>query len=333
MMSKPVNTIAAVAMAFSMSASWAQDPAVASAEKAAEMEPMPGMDHSGHGDTPAAEDKVPKGTPMNHGNATTKKNDDMSNMNHGGSGMDHGSMSMQGGKAPSDARDPHAYSDGYDFGPLNLRLMDQHNFSSLLVDNLEAMRTQDTTSVEYDLQAWHGGTYDRAVLKAEGEVDDGRFEEARTELLWSHAVAVFWDTQLGVRYDSGEGPNRSWLAFGVQGLAPYWFNVDAAVYAGEAGRTALRLDAEYDLLLTQKLILQPAVEANVYGQSDAERSLGSGLSDVSVALRLRYEIRREFAPYVGIERVRKFGDTADFARAAGTGAGETRLIAGLRFWF
>lgn len=327
MMNKPVNTIAAVAMVFSMSAVWAQDPAAPPAEKAGEMEAMPGMDHSdGQGSKSAAEDKMPEGVPMNHGDAASRKTDDMSNMNHG-------SMSMQGGKAPSDARDPHAYSGGHDFGPLNLRLADQHNFSSLLVDNLETVRTKDSTSVEYDLQAWYGRTYNRAVLKAEGGVDDGRFKEARTELLWGHAVAVFWDTQLGVRYDSGEGPNRSWLVFGVQGIAPYWFNVDAAVYAGEAGRTALRLDAEYDLLFTQKLILQPRVGTNVYGQSDAERSLGSGLSDVSVGLRLRYEIRREFAPYVGIERVRKFGDTADFARAAAIGAGETRLIAGLRFWF
>lgn len=334
MMNKRMNTIAAIAMAFSMSAAGAQDPAAVPADKAGEMEAMPGMDHGAvHGNTNAAGDTMPEAAPMNHGDTTSSKARDMSNMNHGGNGMDHGSMSMQGGKAPFDARDPHAYSGGHDFGPLNLRLADQHNFSSLLVDNLETIRTKDSTSVEYGLQAWYGRTYNRAVLKAEGEVDDGRFKEARTELLWGHAVAVFWDTQLGVRYDSGEGPNRSWLVFGVQGLAPYWFNVDATAYVGEAGRTALRLDAEYDLLFTQKLILQPVVETNVYGQSDAERGLGSGLSDVSVALRLRYEIRREFAPYVGIERVRKFGDTADFARAAGTGAGETRLIAGVRFWF
>lgn len=333
MMNKRVNTIAIVAMAFSMSAVWAQDPSAPPAKKAGEMEAMPGMDHSdGQGNKSAAEDKMPKAAPMNHGDAASG-NGDMSNMNDGESGMNHGPMSMQGGSPPPDSRDPHAYSDGYDFGPLNLRLMDQHNFSSLLVDNLEAIRTKDSTSVEYDLQAWYGRTYNRAVLKAKGEINDSRFQEARTELLWGHAVAVFWDRQLGVRYDSGEGPNRSWLAFGAQGLAPYWFNVDAAAYVGEAGRTALRLDAEYDLLLTQKLILQPTVETNIYGKSDSERGLGSGLSDVSVALRLRYEIRREFAPYVGIERVRKFGDTADFARAAGKGAGETRLIAGLRFWF
>ena len=136
-----------------------------------------------------------------------------------------------------------------------------------------------------------------------------------------------------MRYDSGVGPDRKWLAFGVQGLAPYWFEVDATVYAGEQGRSAFRLEAEYELLLTQKLILQPRIETNFYGRRDAARELGSGLSDLAAGVRLRYEIRRELAPYVGIERSGKFGETADFARAAGHDSQETRVVAGLRFWF
>ena len=270
---------------------------------------------------------------MDHGAAASKKSGDMGNMKQGEGGMDHGSMSMQGGTAPPDARDPHAYANGYDFGPLELRMADRKSFKSLLVDNLEVTRTKDNTSAEYDLQAWYGRTYDRVVIKAEGEADDGKLQDARTELLWGHAVATYWDTQLGVRYDSGQGPGRTWLAFGIQGLAPYWFEVDVAAYVGEEGRSALRLDGSYDLLLTQKLVLQPKVEMNFYGKSDVERGLGSGLSDVSVALRLRYEIQREFAPYIGIERVAKVGGTADYARAAGKDAEETRFIAGLRFWW
>lgn len=294
-------------------------------KKAGEMEAMPGMDHSqmDHGAMPGADQDGKSGTMPDMGH-------DMSNMNQAG-GMDHGSM--QGGKAPPDARDPHAYSGGYDFGPLKLRLADEHGMGSLLVDNLEVVRARDNTFTEYDLQAWYGRTYDRAVVKAEGEADDGRIGEARTELLWGHAVATYWDTQLGVRYDSGEGPNRSWLAFGIQGLAPYWFNVDVAAYLGEGGRSALRLDAEYELLLTQKLILQPKIETNFHGKADTARGFGSGLSEAAVALRLRYEIRREFAPYVGIERSGKFGGTADFVRAAGERTTETRVVAGLRFWF
>lgn len=287
MINKRMNTIAAVALAFSMSAIGAQDPAATAAKKTDEMEAMPGMDHG----------------------------------------------SMQGGSAPPDARDPHANSGGYDLGPFKLRMADERNVGFLLVDNLEAARSKDNTSAEYDLQAWYGRAYDRAVLKAEGEVYGGRFEEARTELLWGHAVAAFWDMQLGVRYDNGMGPNRSWLAFGAQGLAPYWFEIDATAYVGDEGRTALRLEADYELLLTQKLILQPRVEANFYGKRDAEHALGSGLSDLTIGIRLRYEIWREFAPYVGVERNVKYGGTADFARADGQRTSESRVVAGLRFWF
>ena len=243
-------------------------------------------------------------------------------------------MSMQGGSAPPDARDSHAYSGGYTLDPARpLRMADEHNFGSLLVDRLERARTRDNSSTAFDVLAWYGRTYDRAWFKTDGETDAGRVQDARTELLWGHAVATYWDTQLGVRHDSGVGPDRGWLAFGVQGLAPYWFEVDAAAYVGESGRTALRLEAEYELLLTQKLILQPRIETNVYGKRDAARERGSGLSDLAAGIRLRYEIKREFAPYVGIERAAKFGGTADYARAAGEDVKETRLVAGLRFWF
>jgi copper resistance protein B len=312
-MINPRASLLIATLVFGAAPVWAQAPATKPAA-------MPDMDHSqmdhskmGHGDPPV---------PKEDAKSDTGK--------HGG--MDHGSM--PGGSPPPDARDPHAYSGGYTLDPARpLRLADEHNFGSLLVDQLEGARTSDNTFTTYELQGWYGRTYDRLVLKAEGEVDGGKLEDARTELLWGHAVAAFWDTQLGVRYDSGEGPDRKWLAFGIQGLAPYWFEVDIAAYVGEAGRTALRLDAEYELLLTQKLILQPKIETNFYGKSDAARGLGSGLSDASVALRLRYEIRREFAPYIGIERAGKFGATADYARAAGKDTEETRLVAGVRFWF
>ena len=244
--------------------------------------------------------------------------------------MDVGSM--QGGSAPPDARDPNAYSDGYGFGPYQMPMGDMHSLASLLVDRLETARGDDNRFTAYDLQAWYGRIYDRAVLKAEGEIDSSEIADARTELLWGHAVAAYWDTQLGMRYDSGEGPNRGWLAFGMQGLAPYWFEVDLTGYLGEEGRTALRVDTEYELLLTQKLILQPRVEANAYGKSDPRRGVGSGLSDLAAGLRLRYEIRREVAPYIGLEWARRFGDTQDLAREAGDDTSEVRAVAGVRFW-
>lgn len=315
------------------------------------MQTMPEMDHNSmpgmdHGDMQGQSQDAMTGSTMDHntmpgmdhGTALSASDSTMGDMTDM-STMDPGTM--QGGSAPADARDPHAYSGGYTLesgpydlpGPRQLRLADEHNFASLLVDRLETVRTSDNTSTAYDLQAWYGRDYDRAVLKAEGHYDDGDFEEASTELLWGHAVAAYWDTQVGLRFDSGEGPDRSWLALGVQGLAPYWFEVDATAYIGEEGRTALSVEAEYELLLTQKLILQPRIEVAFYGKDDDELGIGSGLSEAKAGLRLRYEIRREFAPYVGVEWAGLFGDTADNARAAGLDTKETQAVAGIRFWF
>ena len=157
--------------------------------------------------------------------------------------------------------------------------------------------------------------------------------DADAEFLWDHAAAAFWDTTLGVRQDFGQGAHRTWAAFGVQGLAPYWFEVAATAYVGDAGRTALRIEADYELSLTQRLILQPRFELNAYGKDDPAARIGSGISDAEFGLRLRYEIRREFAPYVGVERVQRLGRTADFANAEGIPDGETRWVVGLRFWY
>lgn len=313
-MHKQAMLAAALAAVLGLSPAWAQAP------KASD-DP-----HAGH--APAAAPRTP-----------TPQGADAGGRPSGGADMDHGSM--QGGSPPPDARDPHAYSGGYTLGAgayalpggRQLHLADEHNFASLLVDRLEGVRADGETAGEYDLQAWFGRDYNRAVLKAEGDVDDGKLQDARTELLWGRAVAAYWDAQLGVRVDSGEGPNRNWLAFGIQGLAPYWFEVEASGYVGENGRTALRVQASYELLFTQRLVLQPRIEANFFGKSDVERGLGSGLSDATAGLRLRYEIWREFAPYVGVEWARKFGDTEDIARVAGDDPRESRVVAGLRFWF
>ncbi len=247
-------------------------------------------------------------------------------------GMDHGAM--PGAASAPVLRDPHAYADGYDFSQFPMRHEEVGiEVGMLLVDRLEFVRAGNNTSAVYDLQAWHGGNFDRAIVKAEGDIDEGTLQEGRTEVLWGHAITPFWDAQLGARYDNGTDPGRGWLAFGVQGLAPYWFELDAAAYVGTGGRSALRVSGEYELLLTQKLILQPSVDANLYGKRDAARELDSGLSDLRVGLRLRYELKREFAPYVGIEWTGKYGGTADYARAAGEKTADTRAVAGLRFWF
>lgn len=241
----------------------------------------------------------------------------------------------QGGSPPPDARDPDAYSDGVDFtrGDTRLALGDRRRLGSILIDNLEATRVDGDTVVPYDIEAWFGQTYDRAVLKAEGDFEGGDLAEARTELLWGHAVAPYFDTQVGMRYDSGRGPNRAWLAAGIEGLAPYWFDLEVTGYLGESSRTALRVDASYEMLMTQRLILQPRLEANLYGKQDPERGLGSGLSDTTLALRLRYEVRRELAPYIGVEWINRYGGTEDAALDAGEDASDLRFLLGLRFWF
>jgi len=256
--------------------------------------------------------------------------------------MDHGDMQMQGGSAPLDARDPDAYSDGYvrNAGKYalppseKLVMSDMHNFGSVNFDRLEYVRAQGEEWAAYEGEAWYGSTYNRAVIKVEGEVASGKLQESKTQLLWRHAVSTFWDTELGMRFDHDRGaPNREWLAFGFKGLAPYWFEVDATAYVGPSGRTALGLKVEYDILLTQKLYLQPSVEVNFYGKNDERRGLGSGLADGTAGLRLKYEVTRQFVPYVGVEWSSKFGQTADYARAAGDAKQETRFVAGLSFRF
>ena len=254
--------------------------------------------------------------------------------------MDHSGMQMQGGSAPPDARDPHAYSGGYTLdqgpyaqpGPRQLKLADEHRFWGVLGDRVEYDSDSDTGV--FDIVAWYGTTYDRLTLKTEGDVADSRLEESQTDVQWTHAISAYFDTELGLRFDQyDEGPDRQWLGVGIQGLAPYWFELDATAYVGDNGRTALSIEAEYDWLLTQRLVLQPRAEVSVYGKSDPENGIGSGLSDASLGLRLRYEISRQFAPYIGVERWEKFGNSADFAEAAGEKDGDTLLLVGLKFWF
>ena len=242
-------------------------------------------------------------------------------------------MQMQGGAAPADARSAD-YSDGVTHGDMTgMNMLDDAPLGMLLIDRLEYFDARAASGTALDAQAWYGNDANKLWLKAEGEHNDGRLRELRTEALWDRPIATYWDTQLGVRHDFGDGADRTWAAFGVQGLAPYWFDIDATVYLGPSGRTALRFGSEYELLLTQRLILQPRFEVNFYGRDDPQRHIGSGLSDAALGLRLRYEISRQFAPYVGVEGQRKFGQSAYFARAAGESTFDPRLVAGFRIWF
>jgi copper resistance protein B len=214
-----------------------------------------------------------------------------------------------------------------------MQMDDTAHLGMVLLDQLEWRHSSGHDAGVWDAQGWYGGDYDKLWLKTEGEHAGGQTEGARVELLWDRIVTRWWSVQAGAREDLGGGPPRAWAALGVQGLAPYWFDVEATLYAGESGRTAARLKTEYDLLLTQRLILQPQIELNFYGKPDPARRLGSGLSDLDAGIRLRYELRRELAPYVGVTWRELYGGTADQARAAGASTGGVQLAVGLRAWF
>ena len=248
-------------------------------------------------------------------------------------GMDMGDMNMQGGPAPADARDPHAFSDGYTLNPdMKIELMDEESFGMFGIDRLERVQATQTTTA-FTTHGWYGRNYNKLVFMSEGDVVEGKLEESMSGLYWGHAIDTYWDMQLGVRHDTAMGPNRNWLGLGVQGLAPYWFEVRALAYVGNDSRTAVSFEAEYELLFTQRLILQPAVELNAYGKSDMANDLGSGLADVTAGLRLRYEFTRQFAPYAGIEWKKLYGETADMAQAMSVSVSDTHWVAGLRFWY
>ena len=138
----------------------------------------------------------------------------------------------------------------------------------------------------------------------------------------------FWDIRAGLHHSFGESANRDWTAIGFKGLAPYWFEVDAALHLGDNGRTAFDLEVEYELLLTQRLVLQPRLDIAAFGKTDKELGRGSGLSTIKAGARLRYEFDRQFAPYLGVERVRRFGETADLL-PLGSSRTETHWVLGM----
>ena len=208
------------------------------------------------------------------------------------------------------------------------------NVGKVMLDKLEAGDddTQRWDAQIWVSQIWDGGDRDRLWLKSEGERADDHTENAELQALYSRAISPFFDLQAGARHDF-RPTSRDWLAIGVQGLAPYFFETEATLFVGEAGRSALRLKASYDLRFTQRLILAPELELNAYGEDDADTGVGSGLSDLEFGLRLRYEIAREFAPYIGAVWTHQYGDTADFTRTEGGDANDVQWVAGVRLWF
>ncbi|MBD3762303.1 copper resistance protein B [Rhizorhabdus sp.] len=207
------------------------------------------------------------------------------------------------------------------------------SFSQIMFNIAEVAPRRGADRYRWDGEGWFGGDINRLVVKSEGEGGFGRkLETAEAQILYSRALDAYWNLQAGARQDFGEGPSRSYATIGVEGLAPYWFEVEGALFLSDKGRLFGRIEAYYDQRLTQRLVLQPRIEANLSAQRAPAERLGAGLTDIELGLRLRYEITREFAPYVGVSHERRVGRSARLARAAGDAPRSTAFIAGVRFW-
>ena len=219
--------------------------------------------------------------------------------------------------------------------PAAAEAMDDDLFTLVLVDELEYRARDGSDLIVWEGQARIGNDDHKVALKSRGEyeIDDRKVETAEFQLLYMRPVDPFADIQVGLRHDFKPDPDRTYAVLGINGLAPQWFEVDASAFLSDQGDASARFEAEYDILLTQRLVLQPTAEMNVALSDDRPTGVGAGISDVELGLRLRYEITREFAPYIGVNWERQFGDTAAKTRGAGDDVSETTLVAGVRFWF
>ncbi len=234
--------------------------------------------------------------------------------------------------APTTARAQHIPADS------PLHQMDWGRVTYVIAEVLEIAPDPATRPVLFDLLAWTGGTTHRVWFKAEGSrTTVGNATALELQALYGRLITPFWDAQIGVRTDraaaNGATASRAGAVVALHGVAPGWFELEPAVFITTTGRVDLDLTGSYDLYLTQRLILQPRLEASASAREDLEFGRGAGLTHGSLALRARYEIRREFAPYAGVVWERRFGETADLARAAGDDVRETMLVVGLRLWW
>jgi len=278
-------------------------------------------------------------TELPPGDAPTGDMDGMSGME----GMDHSAHGVTdedvGSEPPPPAPTDHP-ADAI-FGEAAMRpsrdqLQVEHGGSStwmVLIDQAEWRARDGEDGFAWSGEAWFGGDGNRLVVKSEGEGSDGDLEEAEVQLLYSRAISAYFDLQAGLRQDLQGGPKRTYVTVGVEGLAPYWFETEGALFVSNEGEAFARLEGSYDLRLTQRLILQPSAEVNLSARDIPELELGSGVTDLELGLRLRYQVTREFSPYVGVTYGRKFGGTADYAKAAGEDDTETSFVVGVRTWF
>ncbi|MDD9896388.1 MAG: copper resistance protein B [Gammaproteobacteria bacterium] len=293
------------------------------------------QDHSAHATAEASEVAQDHSQHMHEEEMPASDHQMHDEMNH--ETMSHEMMEMQDQGV---LRDPHAYSNGYVLtsGPFVLQtdsmigLADETIFTGLWVDRFEYVESHDTDATEFEGHAWLGDSYNRWLLRSEIEVVNDSLETAEVDLLHSRAISPFWDVRFGVRREFGDNDDRNWASIGFGGLAPYWFEVDASLFLGENGNSLLDIEAEYDLLLNQRLVLQPRIDIHAYGKTDKEMGHGAGLSTVKAGFRVRYEFDRQLAPYFGVERVLKYGKTADLLTLE-KDREDTHWIIGFKFWF
>ncbi len=207
-------------------------------------------------------------------------------------------------------------------------------FSQIIFNLAEYQVRDGRDGFRWDGEGWFGGDIHRLVIKSEGAGAFGeRVEDAELQLLYSRAIGPYFNLQAGIRHDLAPDPSRSYATIGFEGLAPYWFELGGALFLSDRGDVLARIEGYYDQRITQRLILQPRAELNLAAQDVRENGIGSGLSDIELGLRLRYEIEREFAPYLGVSWDRKVGNTARYARAAGENPSAASFVVGIRSWF
>jgi len=211
-------------------------------------------------------------------------------------------------------------------------MLDDAIFIHGLFNQLEG-RFGDTNTFRWSGEGWAGTDENRIWLKTEGRLTNGELDDGIQELFYSRAISTFFNAQLGARYDLDSLPGRGWGAVGIEGLAPMFFRVGATGYVSGDGHLAAKLEASYDLPVTQRLILQPQIELNIYTKDDPARLVGAGLSELDAGLRLRYEITRKLAPYFGVTYLGRYGATADYVSAAGGQTQQVRFTLGVRAWF
>lgn len=295
------------------------------------------MDHSqmGHGAAP----EMPASNGSSQSAADPSEAIDHSEMAHSQMVMGPAAEIAVGDEPPPEAPTDHAAERFYsaeEMAAARGQLRREHGgaiVSNLMVDTAELRFGDGGTTFAWEGEGWIGGDINRFVFKTEGEAGEHDIESAEVQALYSRAIGPYFDLQAGVRYDIEPNPSRAYAVLGFEGVAPYWFETTGALFVSDEGEVSARLEGSYDARLTQRVILQPRAEINLSANDIPELEIGSGVTDVEFGLRLRYDVTRNFAPYVGVNYETKLGDTADYARAAGDDESAVRLVLGVRARF